>query len=30
MPENDGLSLLEASRICNRKIIANVQQVGHC
>ncbi|MEW5304166.1 MAG: hypothetical protein WDW36_006797 [Sanguina aurantia] len=27
MPENDELPLLEASRICNRKIIASVQQV---
>lgn len=27
MPENDELSLLEASRICNRKIISHVQQV---
>ncbi|KAF5833324.1 hypothetical protein DUNSADRAFT_10405 [Dunaliella salina] len=27
MPENDHLSLLEASRICNRRIVSNVQQV---
>jgi hypothetical protein len=27
MPENDDLSLLEASRICNQKIISHVQQV---
>lgn len=27
MPQNDELSLLEASRICNRDIIARVQQV---
>lgn len=27
MPENDKLTLLEASRICNRKIISHVQQV---
>lgn len=27
MPENDKLSLLEASRICNRKIVSQVQQV---
>eukprot|EP00798_Chlamydomonas_sp_ICE-L_P010381 gene10381-8322_t len=27
MPENDGLSLLEASRSCNKAIISNVQQV---
>ncbi|PNH05077.1 AP-1 complex subunit gamma-2 [Tetrabaena socialis] len=27
MPENDTLPLLEASRICNRKIISHIQQV---
>lgn len=27
MPENDALPLLEASRICNRKIISHIQQV---
>jgi hypothetical protein len=27
MPENDHLSLLDASRLCNRRIIASVQQV---
>ena len=27
MPHNDGLPLLDASRICNREIIAKVQQV---
>lgn len=27
MPQNDGLSLLEASRICNQDIIRRVQQV---
>lgn len=28
MPQNDGLSLLEASRICNQDIIRRVQQAG--
>lgn len=28
MPQNDGLPLLEASRICNTDIIGRVQQVG--
>lgn len=27
MPENDGLTLMEASRICNQRIVACVQQV---
>ena len=27
MPNNDGLPLLDASRICNREIISKVQQV---
>lgn len=27
MPKNDGLALMDASRICNREIIASVQQV---
>jgi hypothetical protein len=27
LPENDELSLLDASRICNQKIISSVQQV---
>ena len=27
MSQNDGLTLLEASRICNRDIISRVQQV---
>ena len=27
MPQNDGLALLEASRICNQDIVGRVQQV---
>ena len=27
MPQNDGMPLLEASRVCNRDIVARVQQV---